>query len=391
MFFSISTEKFDDRFFNHVKISNYYISLDDGWCRTRINQKEVFYKGYCDTLDMFAAAADFVVDPTPRYTGNFGFIIVDKNSLVVTHDITRSFPLNIDVDGFLTNLTKSSFCEPIWADKYVVYKNKEIEYKLFDPMPIVPDLVDLDHATQLIAEILEEKTKLLKNKSNIKIFLTGGLNTTLCYALLKHCVKEEMYELVNYEYMLYDNFLSYNFDNIKNNFWAYKQIHHWSSPTVLVSGASGDEYLLRGPDTVALWAAWHNINIIKMCNMCPDGYQTSYYLKEKNKKIFKKYWKIRKELQLKYKNKNELNHQILSMLNNDHQHWHLGNTQTWTPLKDLRIPAILLNLPSDVLLEQILNTKIDFNLIHYFNQNLLVYVSDKKNVNTFRKLICLNE
>ena len=102
-------------------------------------------------------------------------------------------------------------------------------------------------------------------------------------------------------------------------------------------------------------------------------------------------WNTRENLKTIYKTKHELNRQILNMLSNDHQHWHLGNTQTWTPFRDLRIPAMLLQLPQDILLTQILHTQIENKLIEIFDQNLLNYISDRKNKNTFRKLTRINE
>ena len=388
MFFSINTQGNDERFpENHIH-GGFYIGLDLGWQHKFINDVLIFYKGYCDTNSVENILEDFLVDPTPAYTGNFGIIIVRNKSLVVTHDLWRSFPLYYNATNNLLGNLPDNNSEKIFADEYVEINNNTLTKTKFKWLP---DVANPTNITKEIADILIEKTIALNSQSNIKVFLSGGLNTMLCYGLLKKFINKENFELINHEYMLYDYFLSYNFDSIKNNFRFYRQIHHWELPTILVSGSCGDEYFLRGPGTVAIWAAWHDINIIDECEKFPNGYQTSYYLEEKNKKIFNEVWNTRENLKTIYKTKHELNRQILNMLSNDHQHWHLGNTQTWTPFRDLRIPAMLLQLPQDILLTQILHTQIENKLIEIFDQNLLNYISDRKNKNTFRKLTRINE
>jgi hypothetical protein len=247
MFFSISTEKFDDRFFNHVNISNYYISLDAGWHQTRINKKEVFYKGYCDSVDMLQIIHEFSLDPKPRYRGNFGLIIVDHDSLTVTHDLNRSFPLNIDNNGFLTNLTKLNSREPIWADRYVVYKNLDIDFVFFDPYDGLAfnfdEKLSLEQCANEIKDILDEKTKYLFNTTlPIKIYLSGGLDTTLLYAYTKyHLEKNDIdYSIVTCQHNHYNKFLQKNHWNLKKEFAVYLQAHSFKNPCLMFNGAPGD-------------------------------------------------------------------------------------------------------------------------------------------------------
>jgi hypothetical protein len=74
---------------------------------------------------------------------------------------------------------------------------------------------------------------------------------------------------------------------------------------------------------------------------------------------------------------------------NDNQHWHLGNTLTFTPLKDIEITKILMGLPKEDLLGQIKNGDITRELIANNDQSLLQYLSDQKNTDLQKNLIQL--
>jgi hypothetical protein len=81
---------------------------------------------------------------------------------------------------------------------------------------------------------------------------------------------------------------------------------------------------------------------------------------------------------------------ISNMLVNDWQHWHLGHTLTWTPLRDLDIIKILLRLPVKDQLDQIFNSLVSCRLIEQNQPGLAAAVSDQKNSgNVFRNLVAL--
>jgi hypothetical protein len=70
---------------------------------------------------------------------------------------------------------------------------------------------------------------------------------------------------------------------------------------------------------------------------------------------------------------------LCNILANDWQHWHIGNTLTWTPLRDLRIIKLLLRLPVEQALGQIMNSDISRSLIENNCSGLSKYISDQKN------------
>jgi hypothetical protein len=86
-----------------------------------------------------------------------------------------------------------------------------------------------------------------------------------------------------------------------------------------------------------------------------------------------------------------LNKQILNILINDHQHWHLGNTLTWTPFKDIEIAKILLQCPIEDLLPQFLDARLTKDLIIDYNPDIIDYLSKYKNHNNKENLYMLSE
>ena len=65
---------------------------------------------------------------------------------------------------------------------------------------------------------------------------------------------------------------------------------------------------------------------------------------------------------------------------NDHQHWHLDNTLTFTPLKDLEITKIMLRMPQEDIVAQIFDGMISKELIRRNFPDLLQFVNRHKNV-----------
>jgi hypothetical protein len=64
---------------------------------------------------------------------------------------------------------------------------------------------------------------------------------------------------------------------------------------------------------------------------------------------------------------------------NDWQHWHFGNTLTWTPLRDVEIFKLVASLPIEDLIEQVMNSGLSKELIKRNNPKILSYLSTKKN------------
>ena len=367
--------------------------MDAGWHRLTANNKEILYKGYCDNEQMHTVATEFSTNPIPRYHGNFAVIVVDENSLTLSHDLNRSFPLNVDEDGFLTNITKNNSSVAVWADRFAIYNGTDLEFEYFDPYC----QLDLDFETKLslsecvekISDILEEKLNFIK-KVGIpkKIFLTGGMDTTLLYAISKTNTND--CEIITYEHIDYNNFLLTNYHSIKNEYAVYNQMQCWNNPTLLFCGAPGDEYFMRGPYISGLWAAWHNIDLLKNLEN-NNYYHKKHFFKKTVAAGIAESFKNKSTINDQYATYTDLCRQILNICANDHQMWHLNNTLTWTPFKDLRILSTVLKLESTELLEQILDAKLSKQLIAKYDPTAINILSDFKNYNNYANFLKIKE
>jgi hypothetical protein len=65
---------------------------------------------------------------------------------------------------------------------------------------------------------------------------------------------------------------------------------------------------------------------------------------------------------------------------NDHQQWHLDNTITFTPLKDIRITNLLLRLSYNNIFGQIVDAAISKELVNRNCPQLLRHLETHKNV-----------
>lgn len=369
MFFSISKQK-DNRFLNNFSLGNFYFNCDNGW----VISENKFFKGY----------------KTPNCShGNWTEVILTgERDIRVDSDGLRSYPLWWDNDNkILTNLNGNG--ERIWADTNVsitkdfILKKSRREFPEFsDNIPIT-----LDNFLDWIIKNLNNKVNDFfqkYEKENLKFFPTGGIDTGTIYALLKYNKKDSNVDVINYEYFYYDNFCNKNIDKIQNNYWAYKQIHHWKEKSFLLSGGCGDEFWFRGPYTISIWSAWHDINLPEILQK-NKGYHTDYFFKEKNINIFQKSFENRHKIQEMYPTYESLKNQILNINANDHQHWHLNNTITWTPFKDLKITNKILLLPFDDILNQIIDASLNKKVIKELAPEILSTISETKNLNSREK------
>ena len=201
--------------------------------------------------------------------------------------------------------------------------------------------------------------------------MSGGIDTLTLYSFLKKFTKN--FELVDYEYKKWTHFYKHNWHEHIKKYWAYNQIHTWGEePTTLITGACGDEYMLRGPATIKYLIDYYDIDFISLLKKNKDCYHYDYFMKEKNIDIFKQEKKV-------FAHKKDMIFYILNILINDHQHWHLDNTICFTPFKNIELPNIVMNLEKDILIEQMLDAKINKDLILKNNPDDLQLLSKYKN------------
>lgn len=372
MFFSVSQNK-QDNFPNHYQIGKLWISADSGWTQTTVRGKTVVYKGYTESGSIEQNLESIIAQEQPELLGNFCVFVWDGDQLAVKTDFWRSFPIWYDRTQ-ITNLTPLE--HTVYTDGIIsIHHDLEITYKNYDPIgSIDPTEITWSQAVSQVDRILTDRISNFLNQNNktLRVFLSGGVDTLLVYSYVKKLGAD--HELIEYHHIDYDYFWKNNSDKL-NKFWGYTQIHHWREPTVLVSGAPGDEFMLRSPTTANLWLLHHGTDILEQLDLNPDCLHRNYFLRNYHVEIFKDQ-RLNNNQTL---NDQSLHRQLCNILLNDWQHWHLGNTITWTPLRDLHIFKTLVRLnPADGI-KQIMNSDLSRQLIENNVPGLTALLSNQKN------------
>lgn len=370
MFFSISPITHDN-FSLHWQVGNVCIDTDDGWNSQEHNDQLFIYKGYTDQgrLNQQLTSVDHLT------LGNFCVIVVDQKQqkIRIVADRYRSFPIYFENGHQVNNLVPLT--DTIWTDSILEldFEFNVTEHKVDAIGPI--DLTQLSYESALdqVHTILTEKTQhfLRNNTLPLKVFLSGGVDTLLVYSYLKNADAE--FELIDYDHLEHDYFWRANEHLIKRN-WGYKQLHHWRQPCVLASGTPGDEFMLRSPTTANMYLSRYNTSIPQLLEQYPNCLHYSY---------FKKYMDLFREQQQTEQDTSDW--AICNILVNDWQHWHLGNTLTWTPLRDLEIIKILLRMPVPHAIDQIVDSEFSKCLIERNVPGATRFISDQKNTGPILK------
>jgi hypothetical protein len=375
MFFSISHSE-DHDFPDHQWLGNLCVSTDQGWTQTTVGTATVVYKGYTESDTIEKNLIQIVSQQFPNLLGNFCALVWDNNQLSIKTDRWRSFPIWFNKGSRITNIEPLS--NTVWTDGILSCdQNLFVTYKNYDPVGKIETApVSWQDAIHLIDQILTARIKnfLGQNQLLLRVFLSGGVDTLLIYSYLKKL--NAPHELIDYHHIDYDYFWKKNSDKL-SEFWGYNQIHHWKESVVLASGAPGDEFMLRSPATGNLWLLHHQTSILEQLNCNPGCLHQTHFLKDKNQKIYSS--QITKQ-----QTDSELYLMLCNMVINDWQHWHVGNTQTWTPLRDLEIFKILLRLDQVSGTRQILNSELSIALIENNIPGLSAVLSDQKNTGATR-------
>jgi NADPH-dependent 7-cyano-7-deazaguanine reductase QueF len=373
MFFSISKQK-KENFPNHFSFKNWVISTDNGWESKKINDKTVVFKGYSDSDLLENILEKIILSHSATFMGNFCCFVIDEEKITIKTDTHRSFPIFYN-DEEITNLKILE--NKIYPNEIIeIQRNLNVKkYKFKNFKNLTLKELSEDEDINKIDEILNKKfLNFFKfNNLPVKIFLSGGLDSLLIYS---YALKFTKVEIILQEYFEFDYFYLKNHNDIKK-FWAYNQMLHYKNPTLFLVGTPGDEFMLRGPETVNLYCKTNNLDILKLLKTeeYKNCYHKLYFNNEKNKKIFfQPISKLNKSKEYCYAS-------ICNILLNDFQHFHLGNTLTYTPLRDIEITKLMLNLPLSVAIKQIMDGYITKKIIEKNNPELLKYLSKFKNSN----------
>jgi len=369
MFFNLSTSRLDNFPYHYTLPNGLVLNTDDGWELYTTDSHTVVIKGYTNQYKLSDIIDNLIVQDIPTYKGNFCAFVADNEHVKILHDTNRGFPLWAG-DEFVTNLFEHG--EKCYSDRIFTVNNKLYRKSIrFVPYhKNTQDLSDekiIDNLHSIICETYE--SFLTHNTKPLKMFLSGGIDTTTAWAYLDSFTKN--YELVDYEYVKFTPFFKFNQMSIKK-FWAYKQIHLWDEHCVLVSGGMGDENFLRGPGTLAIALKKYDLELDDVLETTDYHYRHfNKYLPDLQDNVNKEYTTI----------KNIQDH-ILNTNANDHQHWHLDKTITFTPFKNIDLLALILNSSKDMLIAQAKNGFINRQLISKLDPSKLSKIGSSKNNNT---------
>jgi hypothetical protein len=375
MFFNINRESLKNYPVHHQLMPNIILNCDQGWHKLDFGDRIVHLKGYCNKLNTTQLMKN--VNVIPHLKGNFLAVIVDKpnDEIYIAHDTNRGTPIYLG-DDYISNLEKG---EPVWADCLLKIKpDFTVEKTYFNPYFVDSTAEYTDEEIIKLIHILLNETFeqfLAHNDLPLKIFLSGGIDTMLLYSYLDKFT--DKYEIVDYEYIKLTHFYTQNKTKIKE-YWAYKQIHMWDQPCVLVTGGNGDENFLRGPQTLEQVLNYYDTSIPLVCDNNPDGYHYKYFMKPKNLEIYEVLGN-----QLPITDFSKLQQIILNRNLNDFQHWHLDQTLTFTPFKDLDILQLVLKGSRDLIERQAADAYINKELIRLNDPEKLKMLSNYKNFDTF--------
>jgi hypothetical protein len=375
MFFSISNQQ-ENNFTRNYNVKSVWVNVDSGWTVAHLGDYLVIYKGYSDNFLLSNTLNEIFKSDLPFDLGNYCALFVDKNSghVQIKTDRYRSFPIYVDANKSVTNLKIKDYT--VWSDSIItVNPDITIEEKKFNLIgDIDVSVLDYDYIVEEINKILHKKTQLFlaNNFYPIKAHLSGGVDSLLVYAYLRAHTTD--FELIKSLHIDYDQFWLLNNTDLQK-YWGYRQIHHWNNKCVLTSGAPGDEFMLRSPTTVDLYLKARNIKITDLLGQ--DSWKNclhySYFTKPSHLEVFNS------QTIDHQKTLEDHNYQLCDKNLNDWQHWHLGNTLTWTPLRDLDIFKLMIRLPIDSAIEQILDSKLSKELIAKINPEFVHMISDQKN------------
>ena len=309
-----------------------------------------------------------IAQKEPCLTGNFCVIVTCDGSLQIQTDRYRSFPIYIG-PHIINNLVPQH-CTA-WTDSLItVHRDLEVTEHKFDVIGNI-DIVELDfhQALDQVHDTLTHKTQqfLSHNTKPLKVFLSGGVDTMLVYSYLVAAGAE--FELLDYDHVEHDYFWRLN-SHLITKYWAYNQTHHWKTPCVLASGTPGDEFMLRGPESADFYLRHFGTSLNE--SIRTDHMQHDYIMLEKNQQ------KLNNQPPL-LPSPHDLHWHLCNVMVNDWQHWHLGNTLHWTPLRDLDIFKIIIRLPLQDAVEQIVDNKFSRALIERNIPNGSALISTQKN------------
>ena len=351
MFFHID-HTFNSDFPCHWQLGIFCVSTDTGWKHTRRFGLDILYKGYADSAPLESLLEQIITQGDPVLTGNFCAIVTCDGSLQIQTDRYRGFPIYIGQHN-INNLVPQD--RTAWTDQLITVDRDltviQTQFNAIGEIDVSP--LSLTDALDQVHDILTRKTQQFLNHNTLplKVFLSGGVDTMLVYSYLVAAGAE--FELIDYDLLEHDYFWRANSHAITKH-WAYQQTHHWREPCVLASGTPGDEFMLRNPVSGDFYLRHFETSVNE--EITPRHMQHDYVQLEKNQEKLNNQPALLNSIE-------QLHRELCNIMLNDWQHWHLGNTLHWTPLRDLDVLKIIMRLSLSDAVRQIVHSSFSQSLI----------------------------
>jgi hypothetical protein len=374
MFFALSTQPAMNFPVQTWLTPTLCLAHDNGWCMVELDTDvRVMIKGYANDRTITEAARHCAANTgAPQLRGNFCAMVIRDGRVTITHDTDRSFPLWAGNDT-ITNLEPMG--EQAWADCELTVDNEfNVSRQWYKPRDGgttgMSDAAIVDNVHEILMETFD--SFLSHNRSPLKMFVTGGMDTTMAWAYLDHFTKD--YEMVDYEYLKLTPFWKRNFSKL-SQFWGYKQTHLWTDDCVLVSGAMGDENFMRGPYTMEMMLQAHGTGLSDVLQPMDYHYKHCQGYLEKGLDV----GTIDPDTE-------KVKDAVMERNINDHQHWHIEQTLHFTPFKDSRILSLITQSSKEQLVLQARDAHINRLLIEKLDPDKLARISAFKNHNHMENL-----
>jgi len=372
MFFHISKEV-DSSFPNILTKNSYNIHYDNGWSSLDF----ALYKGITEE-GILSITSENDIEKYRSANGTFCIMYFKNNRIEIISGRKQKYPLFVTESSVSNTYTDG---ESIHGN--VIITSTEIQKT---------DLADITYQNlnlndDQIIDLLDEKINNYVSNFNfsmpLKVYPTGGLDSIM---LIAYVLKNKIpYELVVGEHAEMDHFACYHRTTLPKKFWAYTTIQHWKEPSILLTGAHGDETLLRDALQAYAMLKYHGEDLVEVCQNNTSLYQSLHYLKDECLKTYEE------NSTLSFDNEYDLKTWILNVFRKDYQHWHLGNTLFFAPLDNLDLLNISLNLSWETSRKQLLEGYVSRELIKRHRPKLLSLVSPQKNINYYQNLAPLFE
>ena len=355
MFFYIThnEEKRTSPFSVTKKIGKFKVSLDAGWHSIG----DVLYKGYCVDQPLQHKVTD---RNFTEQAGNYVILDFSDGGCGVHYDDSRSFPLYHD-QHTVTN-QKDTSMTAVWFDGAVRYCNDVWEFVYREENSVKYPTV-MEHLTK--EQLVDRYCEYLVNSvyffnTDLPFFCadSNGVDSLVIKSAFDYC---------GIDYQLVDH----NSERFQHLGWGYRQIFVTDTPHIQLTGFCGDELMLRNP----LYVQWlldpHNINLADEFDKVEHSYMKGF---------FNKHYKTKVGGQVgKYSTVAEAYEHTANVAFNDYQMWHVDNTITFTPFRNIAMALECFRADPDTMLDQVIHAGFSKDIIRRLNKRNLELISTHKN------------